>query len=414
MSLLTANQTAAVEKFAKLKVGAVFMKQGSGKTRVAVTLANANADKIQQVIVLTAVSTKSTMRDEFIKWGCQLPVHIVGYETLSSSDSTYMETLNLVKSKPTMMVADESIFVKNPEAIRTQRTNELRKYCSHVLLLNATPTTRDLWDLYHQMNLLSPKIIDMSPSEFQDAYFTRVNYKKPGMRYPKEFYKIYEPNVAHLMAKIEPFIYQADLKLPVKVWEEYETHSSSYDIGVAYADLRFEILIGYASYGGFDVIGQLQKLNRLANIDPMKNDAIAKKVIGTRTIVYTPWRDEQAMIASSCDGYIINGSTKHADRDRILAEFARNDKPLVMTYGVGSFGLNLQCSHQIEFASLTFDYAHIDHAKHRVQRLGQTKDIDITFHLSAHQISQTIWENIHRKNWLAELVRKQIDIEELI
>ena len=144
MSLLTANQTAAVEKFSKLKVGAVFMKQGSGKTRVAVTLANANADKVHQVIVLTAVSTKTTMRDEFTKWGCQLPVHIVGYETLSASDSTYMETLNLVKSKPTMMVADESIFVKNPQAIRTQRTNELRKYCSHVLLLNATPTTRDL------------------------------------------------------------------------------------------------------------------------------------------------------------------------------------------------------------------------------------------------------------------------------
>ena len=43
---LTASQQEAFEKFFNLKVGALFMKQGTGKTRVALELKN------QQTVIL--------------------------------------------------------------------------------------------------------------------------------------------------------------------------------------------------------------------------------------------------------------------------------------------------------------------------------------------------------------------------
>lgn len=52
---LTEKQKNALERFKKLKVGALFMRQGTGKTRVAMELVNYN--KPDYLLYLTPYST---------------------------------------------------------------------------------------------------------------------------------------------------------------------------------------------------------------------------------------------------------------------------------------------------------------------------------------------------------------------
>jgi hypothetical protein len=106
---LTKRQQEAFDKFSKLKVGALFMKQGTGKTRVAIELIHST--DCDFVLFLCPYSTKRNLLDEIEKWGLDKPFEVVGYETISSSDRKYLELMDL-KSKYSkiFIVADEPAF----------------------------------------------------------------------------------------------------------------------------------------------------------------------------------------------------------------------------------------------------------------------------------------------------------------
>ena len=123
--LLTASQQEAFEKFSNLKVGALFMKQGTGKTRVALELIKST--DCDFVLFLCPFSTKANLKSEIDKWELDRPFEIVGFETLSSSDRTYLKLLDLQNQyHKIFIVADESVFIKNSDSKRFERMLKLR------------------------------------------------------------------------------------------------------------------------------------------------------------------------------------------------------------------------------------------------------------------------------------------------
>lgn len=89
------NQQEAFKKFSKLKVGALFMEMGTGKTRVALELVNYN--KVDLLIYVTPFSTKKNIEKEINKWGLNCKYIIIGYETISSSDVKYLDLLSKIE-----------------------------------------------------------------------------------------------------------------------------------------------------------------------------------------------------------------------------------------------------------------------------------------------------------------------------
>ena len=98
---LTNQQQEAFNKFSKLKVGALFMKQGTGKTRVALELIKSTDADF--VLFLCPFSTKSNLLAEIEKWKMDRPFEIVGYETISSSDRKYLDLLVLEPFETTQL-----------------------------------------------------------------------------------------------------------------------------------------------------------------------------------------------------------------------------------------------------------------------------------------------------------------------
>lgn len=68
--MITVNQKLAFDKFSKMRVGALFMKMGSGKTRVALELVN-NTDT-DFMLYLCPFSTKGEHREGNKKMGYSL------------------------------------------------------------------------------------------------------------------------------------------------------------------------------------------------------------------------------------------------------------------------------------------------------------------------------------------------------
>ena len=407
---LTTQQQQAFNKFKQLKVGALFMQQGTGKTRVAIELIESTDSTL--AIFFCPFSTKENLEAELKKWNLSTDYRIIGYESLSASDRIYTELYELLDQHEgdIFMVADESIFIKNEETRRFSRLMRLANFSTYRLLLNGTPITQNEWDIYNQMHFLSPKIIGMNRPQFLSTFFTKIAYKKRGQS-PKEFYKFSEVNAQYLYKLIEPYIFKVDLNFDKEISTNYQLiYASDQTIG-KYLTLKDELLEKIAQQEDF--LDILATMRYVLFTDKERCKMIAQKLNG-QIIVYCSFIAEVEQIAQHLDCYIIIGDTPAAERQHIIDQFKQDNKPLLMTFGVGAYGLNLQFCNHIAFASLTFDYGHIDQAKHRIQRLGQTRDITYTYFTSDVGLYNVIEQNIIKKEMLSDLLIKEVMMNETI
>ena len=396
------NQKRAFEKFKKLKVGALFMQMGTGKTKVALELVNYN--NVDLLIYIAPFSTLDNIKKEIEKWGVNCDYILIGYETISMSDKKYLELLDKIKNKKCFIIADESIFIKNEETKRFRRLCKIRENCEYALILNGTPLTKNEWDLYNQMYFLSPLILNMSRQQFLNTFFTKITYKKIGQR-ENTFYKFSKVNAELLYKMIEPYIFKCELDFNRN--EDVTYNFIPYLDEDDYYQEKERRLNEYIETRNSDVIiNMLNSLNVIASNYRLKNDKLIEYCKNKQLIVFCNFLNEIEYISSNLDCYVITGNTKN--RKEIIEKFKNDNKPLVMTFGVGSYSLNLQFCDEIVYSSLTFDFGKMEQSRYRIKRLGQEKDIKYTYFLTDLGITHLILDNISKKQTLENLIKEKI------
>lgn len=399
---MTNNQQAAFDKFKKLKVGALFMKMGSGKTKVALDLVKYN--NVDFLLYITPFSTKQNIQNEIDKWKINCNYDVVGYETIQSSDVQFLKLLDKLKNKTNFIIADESIFIKNEETKRFKRLLQLRDLCKYALILNGTPITKNEWDIYNQLYFLSPKIINMNRQQFLNTFFKKITYKKLHHN-EKTFYKFSEVNAELLKKMIAPYMFECDLDFDKNIENEVKFISCE---KTEYQQEKEQKLQEYLKLGKSEtIINMLQNLNSISAQSKEKNDALIDYIKGKKVIVYCNFISEVEYISSKIDCFIITGKARH--RQQIIDNFKKNNKPLIITFGCGAYSLNLQFCNEIVYSSLTFDYAKVEQSKYRIKRLGQNKDIKYTYFLADFGINKMILENLQRKQTLENIIKEKLN-----
>lgn len=199
------NQQQAKTHLSDWRVGALFMEGGTGKTRVAIELVNAvSVDLVVWIGPLNTIRPKGhlpSIIDEINKWGgFHAPIEYCGIESIQQSDRIYLNLRSKIeKAKSVFIVVDESLKIKNAEAKRTKRLLELGNFADYKLILNGTPFTKNLLDLWSQMEFLSPKILNMSLAQFKNTFckYTTVIKRIGRSSCKKEFITGYE-NIDYL------------------------------------------------------------------------------------------------------------------------------------------------------------------------------------------------------------------------
>ena len=134
---LMEHQVKAADKLQHVKVGALYMDMGTGKTRTALDLAvrRKKEKRVDCILWLCPVSVKRTIADEIEKhmasavyellgtsgvrnWAAD--IYIAGLESLSQSMSLEFVLLELVEKRKCFVIVDESSLVKNHLAKRTR------------------------------------------------------------------------------------------------------------------------------------------------------------------------------------------------------------------------------------------------------------------------------------------------------
>lgn len=388
------SQIKAIDKLNSVKCGALFMEAGTGKTRSALELIrNTDAD---YVLWFTPFQTKENLQSEINKWG-GLNCDIVGIESIQNSDRIYLKYHSKVeKSKKAFIVCDESLKIKNADANRTQRLMNLTELSEYRLILNGTPLSRNLLDLWSQMEFLSPKILKMGLAEFKNTFceYVQVTYHSKGFgrSYSKEFIKKYH-NIDYLYSLIEPFIFESKLSLSIgqqhidvdyylteKEQEEHDRLKTKY--------LDDEYLLARNNNIFLEIT---QKMQHNYSLSPSKFDVVDRIIKGSdksKVLIYAKYIDTQNAIKEYYKDIEVKSIAKH------------------------SYGLNLQAYNTIIFWDKTWDYAQREQIERRIYREGQ-KDECTYYDLTGNVgLESMINQNIERKRNLLDVFNEKT-VEEL-
>lgn len=356
------EQAAAFEKLSRLKVGALFMAMGTGKTKVALDLISSKIHKVDSVIWICPCSLKDEIEAERQKWHPELELDIVGCESIGSSDRTYLALLDKVRSGKAFIVVDESLKIKNRNAQRTQRIIGLGENAEYKLILNGTPISKSYCDLWAQMEFLSPKILGMSYSRFYNTYceyYTRGKNKGRIRRFV---------NIPHLIDKISPYVFEAQLDIETTKIFEAVNYATELEMYERYKEELFDVYFDECrddlNFNAFAM-----KLQKYYTENSDRERVISELIdrINDRVIVFVRF-----VASIPADAHRITGAEKAWQRKETIESFRRGEfKVLYITYGCGAFGLNLQFCKNMIFAEHTWDYAVREQAEARIYRMGQ-------------------------------------------
>jgi len=388
MNPLTTQQTNAIRHLQEWRVGALFMEPGTGKTRAAMTLANSTP--CTEVIWVGPLRTAATTQAEATKWGgFRVPVTYWGVESLSGSDRIYTDLLHQVEqAQEPMVIVDESLKIKNADAKRTRRLLEVGRRAQWKLVLNGTPVSRNLLDMWPQMEFLSPKILSMSLTEYKNTFckWTKVT-KRIGCRsYSREFVTGME-NVDYLHSLIRHYVYECDLHLNIaQTWREigYTITDESRE---AYNDIKEDYL-------------------RDENLE-WRNNNIFLAMTTEMQMAYTIDEGKMEAVAGLLQ-------TLPQDQTIIFCRFIKAQdecrkrwpKVQVLSMQKEALGLNLQRYRHTIFFDRVWDYALILQASRRTFRTGQEQDCHY-YELTADTgLDRLMRNNINKKVSMSEYLKK--------
>lgn len=396
----TEAQNQAIEKLGRLKVGALFMQQGTGKTKTALDLISSKRHKIDYVLWICPCSLKNEIESERQKWYPELELDVVGCESIGSSDRIYLELIKKIDGKRTFIVVDESLKIKNRHAKRTERIIKLGEEAKYKLILNGTPISKSYCDIWSQMQFLSPKILSMSYNQFFNTYceyYTRGKDKGRIKRFV---------NIPHLISKISPYVFEAKLDIDTK--KQYDTRWYRTDIE-EYTEYKEEIFAKYydncrddLNFNAFSM-----KLQKFYTEHSDRTDRMKELIeeINDQVIVFVRF------VSSIPDGaHKITGAEKARDRKKILESFKQKEfNVLYITYGCGSFGLNLQFCKNMIFAEHTWDYAVREQAEARIYRMGQGEEVNY-YDMVCEDVGleKMIFDCVARKSNMLDVVKREI------
>lgn len=398
MTDLLPKQSQAIKKHLTNKVGALFMKMGTGKTRVSVELVNKvqEIDLVVYVAPLDIIRPKSesiqSIEQEVNKWGGfnASEVIYVGVESIGMSDKTYLQLYKKISTAwRCFLIVDESIKIKNIDAKRTRRLLTLSKMVEYKLILNGEPITRDLLDLWAQFEFLDPEILNMPMAEFKNTFckYTTITKSYPGRykTYTKEFITGYE-NIDYLYSLIGEYVYECDLELNVQQIYESKTYMLSESEMKEYNYLKEKYL---------DNEMLLMKNNNifLEMTQKMQHEySCCEEKFEIVKDWFETYPENQAIIYTQ---YIVSANECRA----------RFPKALVLNYN-SCFGHNLQDRPYTVYFDQTFDWGRVVQSSHRNYRTGQENDCRYLKLISNVGLGKLYDDNNIKKIGISEYLKK--------
>lgn len=389
-------------------------EMGLGKTMQAITAVRllTHQGQVRRVLLVCPKPLVTNWQREFAQWAPELPIStveggpvrrqwqwreskdvvtIVNYETLVRDRSEVCEESNHYD----LVMLDESQRIKNLGGTTNEVVRSIRRNRSWAL--TGTPIENSLDDLVGIFEFVLPGQVDpkMKPRAIGRAISDFV------LRRTKDT----------VLSELPPKMFRdANVELTP---EQAESYRLAEDEGVfQLKEMKqgltighvFELVLRLKQICNFDpVTGASSKMERLeADLD----ECVAS---GRKAIVFSQWVqtiEEMRTRLARFGPSEYHGKIHSKHRDACIEQF-RNDPNchvMLMTYGAGSVGLNLQFANYVFLFDRWWNPAVEDQAINRAHRIGVKGSVTVTRFLTTNTIEQRINEILERKRELFDTV----------
>lgn len=445
---LMSHQVEAVAKLLPSRVGGLFMEMGTGKSRTAIELARLRQEKIDRIIWFCPVSLKTTIRHEIFKHTTCRPDqiycfdqettensvpldrqwYVVGIESMSSSARALHSVISLIDDR-TMIIVDESTYIKGHRAKRTERITRISEQARYRLILTGTPITQGVVDLYAQMRFLSPKIFG-----YKSFYSFAANHLKYSACNRGQIVRSLD--VDWLTERIRPYVYQVTkeecLTLPKKLYSPWYCELTKEQLS-AYQAAKDDFFTDLLLYdddrwdglsNGIAVFRLFSRLQAIAcglfggHELPQNRIDLLEDIITTRTdshiVIWTKYlasirQIEERLKANRRPVYRFDGSLTEKQRDKSIEDWQTKGGVLVATQSLGGHGLDLTAASTVFFYSSGFKYSEHLQAEDRCHRIGQERPVTYVRIWADCGIEDRIRLALEKKKNVLEMFRKEVD-----
>jgi len=350
------------------------------------------------------------------------------------------ELMSIGLAHKTLVVLDESSFIKNHKAKQTRAATVLGKFVARRIILNGMPVSNSPLDLWSQMNYLSSTILP-----FKNFYAFRARYAVMGGWHAEQV--VSYQNLEELQNYIRPYCLRREKKdcldLPQKLYTQQEAALTPRTWAL-YKNMRDEAILFMGEHPS-SAAQAITKVMRLSQITSgfiggvEKEEAPAKPVtkeVGCEKLtVLLLWLDEQLRTDSNFKAiiwcrfrlelqraardiaklkvnvYKIHGGQSPSDRADAIEVFGtdcQEQAVLVAQPQAGGFGLNLTAAHTVVYLSNDYNLLTRRQSEDRVHRPGQQNtvtylDILATGPTGQRTIDHVVWKALRKKQDLAAL-----------
>ncbi|MFJ2028692.1 SNF2-related protein [Streptosporangium sp. NPDC087985] len=297
-------------------------------------------------------------------------VAVTTYETLAWWEPALKELRDLA-----CIVVDEAHYIKNPQALRTIRTNDLIARSDRAILLTGTPLENKVDEFRNLASYVRPDLTvdatDLSPRTFRrqiaPAYLRR--------------------NQEDVLTEL-PELIEIEEWLPMSA-ADVSRYRAAVERGNFMAMRQAAMLQG----------PQSEKVQRLIQIvrEAEENDR--------RVIVFSHFREVLDLVARSLPGPVfgpLTGSVPASQRQQMVDRFssAKNGAVLVAQIVAGGVGLNIQSASVVVICEPQLKPTTEAQAIARAHRMGQVQSVQVHRLLSEDSVDQRITELLAGKKRL--------------
>ena len=393
-------------------------EQGLGKTIQA--LAALEADEAFPAVIVCPAGLKLNWKREIERWLPHRSLTVVSGTSVTSAEAditvinyeiVHAHRVRLALRKPRALVLDESHYVKNPRAKRTQAVRRLAEALPDgalKLALTGTPVMNHPEELIAQLRILGRL------GEFgSGARFAR-RFQGAGAEERIHWHLRRSCFVRRLKADVLPQLpAKRQVVLPVALDNEREYRLAQDDV---IAWLREQPL----DLGEMEAkVAAALRAERLAQLNALKRIAARGKASSALAwiddflasdeplVVFAGHREVQELLLQRFpDAVHVLGRDPLAKREEAVAAFQEPDGPQLIVCGtrVGGQGITLTRASNVAFLDLEWTPAIHDQAEDRCHRMGQHDAVTAWYLLAADTIDETMIELISRKRGIVGAV----------
>ena len=305
-------------------------------------------------------------------------VGVTTFETLRwLNDEVSTPTLNCV-------VVDEAHYIKNPDALRTQRTSQLIGACERAILLTGTPLENRLDEFRNLVGYLRPDLL-LDANEFA----------------PRKFRRQMAP--AYLRRNQEDVLTELPELVEVDEWMPM----SGEDVAAYRAAVEQRNFMAMRQA----TMKQGLKSTKMQRLVEIVQEAEAN---GRRVVVFSHFLDVLSDIARHMPGRVfgpLTGSVAASERQVMVDDFSAANKGAVLVAQIvaGGVGLNIQAASVVVICEPQLKPTTEWQAIARAYRMGQLESVQVHRLLSDQGVDQRLREILAVKKELFESFARESD-----